>query len=206
MSGKLIPKTRRVHLSMQCIIRAGRARMYNYCPLWIHSLFVRSLHVHHSMINVHFEPWISCFILMITYELLHLALSPLSSLLVKLREKLPFTRGNAHEQLLTRCASRWDDWVSTDRLRKFTDENRELATTLRREAESAFRQRNAKPTSKRRGGSDRSSARGSEERQLSVPGRGTKRGRDNEIEKVCFVFFISSNISDDMRGFFKPAT
>lgn len=103
-------------------------------------------------------------------------------------EKSPFTRDNAHEQLLTRCASRWDDWVSTDRLRKFTDENRELATTLRREAESAFRQRNAKPTSKRRGGSDRSSARGSEERQLSVPGRGTKRGRDNEIEKVCFPF------------------
>lgn len=103
-------------------------------------------------------------------------------------EKLPLTRDNAHEQLLTRCASRWDDWVSTDRLRKFTDENRELATTLRREAESAFRQRNAKPTSKRRGGSDRSSARGSEERQLSVPGRGTKRGRDNEIEKVCFPF------------------
>ncbi|EYE99835.1 MRG family protein [Aspergillus ruber CBS 135680] len=81
--------------------------------------------------------------------------------------------------------STWDDWVPQDRLRKFTDENRELATTLRREAESAFRQRNAKPTpsSKRRGGSDRSSARGSEERQMSVPARGTKRGRDNEIEK-----------------------
>ena len=103
--------------------------------------------------------------------------------------KIAITPGNAHEPLLTRCASRWDDWVSTDRLRKFTDENRELATTLRREAESAFRQRNAKPTSKRRGGSDRSSARGSEERQLSVPGRGTKRGRDNEIEKVCFFLF-----------------
>lgn len=99
-------------------------------------------------------------------------------------------RGGAHELWLIGFASRWDDWVPQDRLRKFTDENRELATTLRREAESAFRQRNAKPTpsSKRRGGSDRSSARGSEERQMSVPARGTKRGRDNEIEKVCIIF------------------
>lgn len=37
-------------------------------------------------------------------------------------------------------------------------------------------------TGKRRGGSD--SGRGSEERQSSVPAKGTKRGRDNEIEKV----------------------
>ncbi|EEA20206.1 histone acetylase complex subunit MRG15-2 [Talaromyces marneffei ATCC 18224] len=36
-------------------------------------------------------------------------------------------------------------------------------------------------TLKRRGGSD--SGRGSEERQSSVPAKGTKRGRDNEIEK-----------------------
>lgn len=36
-------------------------------------------------------------------------------------------------------------------------------------------------TLKRRG-SD--SGRGSEERQSSVPAKGTKRGRDNEIEKV----------------------
>ncbi|KAI9931320.1 hypothetical protein ASPWEDRAFT_47450 [Aspergillus wentii DTO 134E9] len=77
----------------------------------------------------------------------------------------------------------WDDWVPQDRLRKFTEENRELATTLRREAEAAFRQRNTKAATKKRGGSDRSSARGSEERQTSVPARGTKRGRDNEVEK-----------------------
>ncbi|PYH80914.1 chromatin modification-related protein eaf3 [Aspergillus uvarum CBS 121591] len=77
----------------------------------------------------------------------------------------------------------WDDWVPQDRLRKFTDENRELATTLRREAEAAFRQKNVKPSVKKRGGSDRSSARDSEERQTSVPGRGTKRARENDIEK-----------------------
>jgi len=105
-------------------------------------------------------------------------------------------RGGALELELIGFASRWDDWVPQDRLRKFTDENRELATTLRREAESAFRQRNAKPaSSKRRGGSDRSSARGSEERQMSVPARGTKRGRENEIEKVC-IFLLTR----DCRG------
>jgi mortality factor 4-like protein 1 len=78
----------------------------------------------------------------------------------------------------------WDDWVPQDRLRKFTEENRELATTLRREAEAAFRQKSTKSSTKKKGGSDRSSARGSEERQMSVPGRGTKRARDNDIEKV----------------------
>lgn len=71
-----------------------------------------------------------------------------------------------------------------DRLRKLTDENRELATTLRREAEAAFRQKSTKTTLKRKAGSDRGSARDSEERQTSVPGRVTKRARDNEIEKV----------------------
>ncbi|KAL4803647.1 MRG-domain-containing protein [Aspergillus unguis] len=77
----------------------------------------------------------------------------------------------------------WDDWVPLDRLRKWTEENRELATTLRREAEAALRQKTTKTSVKKRGGSDRSSARGSEERQTSVPGRGTKRARDNDVEK-----------------------
>ena len=89
----------------------------------------------------------------------------------------------AHRELKLTLA-RWDDWVPQDRLRKFTDENRELATTLRREAEAAFRQKPNKAIMKKRGGSDRSSARGSEERQMSVPGRGTKRARENDIEKV----------------------
>ena len=93
----------------------------------------------------------------------------------------------------------WDDWVPQDRLRKFTEENRELAATLRREVESAFRQRSGqKGPSKKKGGSDRDSGRGSEERQSSVPARGNKRGRDNEIEKVricplfSFLFFSLS--------------
>lgn len=78
-----------------------------------------------------------------------------------------------------------------DRLRKFTEDNRELAATLRRDAEAASRKINPpKSATKKRGGSDRSSARGSEERQTSVPARGTKRGRENEIEKVNKIFYF----------------
>jgi MRG len=80
--------------------------------------------------------------------------------------------------------SSWDDWVPQDRLRKLTDDNKELAANLRREIVQPVAPKSvAKPTSKsRRGGSDR----GSEERNSSIPAgsRGTKRGRDNDIEKV----------------------
>lgn len=55
---------------------------------------------------------------------------------------------------------------------------------IRREAEGAVRQKNAK-SSKRRGGSDNGSVRDSEE--PSASGRGTKRARDNDIEKVRYV-------------------
>ncbi|CAG8904645.1 unnamed protein product [Penicillium egyptiacum] len=76
----------------------------------------------------------------------------------------------------------WDDWVMEDRLRKHTEDNRELANNLRREAEASFRLKSTKTTAKKRAGSDRDSVRDSEERG-SVPGRGTKRARDSEIEK-----------------------
>ncbi|OKL59843.1 Chromatin modification-related protein eaf3 [Talaromyces atroroseus] len=77
----------------------------------------------------------------------------------------------------------WDDWVPLERLRKFTEENRELASQIRREmtAQMWAKPNLASKTGKKRGGSD--SGRGSEERQSSVPAKGTKRGRDNEIEK-----------------------
>lgn len=86
---------------------------------------------------------------------------------------------------------RWDDWVPQDRLRKLTDENKELAQNLKKEMD-ALRQRTAPPkaittsTKKKAAGSDLSSGRGSEERHSSLPatGRGQKRGRDYEIEKV----------------------
>ena len=82
----------------------------------------------------------------------------------------------------------WDDWVPQDRLRKLTDDNKELAANLRREL-TAQLTRPAKPTpnaKSRKQGSEFGSLRGSEERHSSVPAgaRGTKRGRDNDIEKV----------------------
>ena len=86
--------------------------------------------------------------------------------------------------ILTELIYRWDDWVVEDRLRKLTDENRELATHIRREAESSQRLKNAKGPSKKRAMSDRSSVRDSEERGNSTSGRPNKRVRENEIEKV----------------------
>lgn len=102
-------------------------------------------------------------------------------------------RGVKRVQTLTSHFNSWDDWVPQDRLRKFTEENRELASTLRRDAEAAFRHRTGqKPLSRKRGGSD--SGRGSEERQSSVPARGNKRGRDNEIEKVRVHDLVAAEI------------
>ena len=71
-----------------------------------------------------------------------------------------------------------------DRLRKATEDNRELAATLRRDAEAASRRTHKSSGKKKGASSDLSSTRGSEERQSSVPARGTKRARDAEIEKV----------------------
>ena len=89
----------------------------------------------------------------------------------------------------------WDDWVPQDRLRKFTEENKELAKSLKKEKDS-HRQRTAPKavtvaSKKKAAGSDLSSNRGSEERHSSVPvtGRGQKRGRDYEIEKVGRLYF-----------------
>jgi len=79
--------------------------------------------------------------------------------------------------------------VPSDRLRKYTEENKELAQNLKKEMD-ALRHRPAPKatasTKKKNAGSDLSSTRGSEERHSSVPvtGRGQKRGRDFEIEKV----------------------
>lgn len=80
--------------------------------------------------------------------------------------------------------------MSQDRLRKLTDDNRELAANLRRELTQQAAPKSAiKPsatTKHRKSQSELGSGRGSEERHSSVPAgvRGTKRGRDNDIEKV----------------------
>jgi mortality factor 4-like protein 1 len=89
--------------------------------------------------------------------------------------------------------------VPQDRLRKLTDDNRELAANLKRDLVQPQPTRTStKPgSSSRRGkgqGSDLGSGRGSEERHSSVPagGRGTKRGKDNDVEKVGSLLFIYS--------------
>ncbi|EEP80284.1 hypothetical protein UREG_05126 [Uncinocarpus reesii 1704] len=66
----------------------------------------------------------------------------------------------------------WDDWVAQDRLRKYNDENRELAATLRRQAEAAMRSRTKSGKKK----AADAASRASEDR----PSR--KRGRETEIE------------------------
>lgn len=81
-----------------------------------------------------------------------------------------------------------------DRLRKLTDENIELARNLKKEMDLVTKRTASKPitasSKKKAAGSDLSSTRGSEERHSSVPatGRGQKRGRDFEIEKVGDAF------------------
>ena len=103
--------------------------------------------------------------------------------------------------------TRWDDWVPQDRLRKLTEDNRELAASLRRDAmQSESRQRNPKSVaSSKKGrtqGSELGSGRGSEERHSSVPagGRGTKREKDNDIEKVAIFDFLAPRRSSRMHS------
>ncbi|ORY11653.1 MRG-domain-containing protein [Clohesyomyces aquaticus] len=78
----------------------------------------------------------------------------------------------------------WDDWVPEDRLRKLTQENRELANNLRHEVLAAQRAAKAPPAASKK--KTQGSARGSEERQTSVTAagpRGQKRYRDQDLEK-----------------------
>ncbi|KAJ6113943.1 Chromatin modification-related protein eaf3 [Penicillium sp. IBT 18751x] len=105
--------------------------------------------------------------------------------ILEVRLKDPSDKKSPHEYLVhyKGWKNTWDDWVLEDRLRKASDENRELASNLRRDVEQSARKQ-AKPASKKRAMSDRSSVRDSEERGASVPGRGGKRARgENDIEK-----------------------
>lgn len=100
-----------------------------------------------------------------------------------------------------------------ERLRKLTEENKELAANLKKDMDVQRRAATGKPTpappaaaNKRRGGDlTGSSARGSEDRSSAVPPpgpRGTKRGREIEgIDKVCLN--LISIIS--LRGFWEGA-
>lgn len=83
----------------------------------------------------------------------------------------------------------WDDWVSQDRIRKFTDDNKQLAAQLQQAARlrTAGGSKSAKKAIGKAAGpgdSEMSSARGSEERAAtnSFAGRGKRGGRDYELE------------------------
>ncbi|KAL8661734.1 MAG: hypothetical protein Q9168_008357 [Polycauliona sp. 1 TL-2023] len=79
----------------------------------------------------------------------------------------------------------WDDTVDDERLRKMNDENREMANALRRTYHESVQKPVKATAAKKRGQhSDFGSARGSEERNGSMPitGRGQKRARNTEID------------------------
>lgn len=107
------------------------------------------------------------------------------------------TRSHRDKQPANQSYHRWDDWVPQERLRKLTEENKELAANLKKDMEAQRRAATGKPAStshkKRPFGSDvtGSSARGSEDRSSAAPQgpRGQKRGREIEgIDKVCTKF------------------
>ncbi|RKF56653.1 Chromatin modification-related protein eaf3 [Erysiphe neolycopersici] len=89
---------------------------------------------------------------------------------------------------------RWDDWVLQDRIRKFTDENKEIAAQLHNQMKVtksnqqklALNKPGKRAVGGRVAGSDLSSTRGSEERNTSVTTaqsiRGPRRNRDYELE------------------------
>ena len=90
----------------------------------------------------------------------------------------------------------WDDWVPQDRLRKFTDENKELAANLHNQMKELQRETRAPKSGLKKGGrangSDFSSARGSEERHTSMAAQsgrgGPRRNRDYDLEPVSISY------------------
>ncbi|KAI1427988.1 chromo domain-like protein [Xylaria sp. FL1777] len=89
--------------------------------------------------------------------------------------------------------SSWDDWVTHDRIRKLTEDNKQLATQLVQARSRAPGSKGAKKGAKATG-SEMSSARGSEERAAassSFAGRGPRRGRDYELETVSSLFYCT---------------
>lgn len=105
--------------------------------------------------------------------------------------------------------SSWDDWVPQDRVRKFTDENKDLAAQLLAQFKMLQSGKTAKQSAKKLGpatssrggapnGSDMSSARGSEERgaaAATTTGRGPRRARDYELEQVSLVAVLLDAVS-----------
>ena len=86
----------------------------------------------------------------------------------------------------------WDDWVPQDRVRKYSEENKELAAQLHVQMKTLQQKQTSSAKAAKKGGrangSDFSSARGSEERNLSTAAQGGRGGqrknRDYELETV----------------------
>lgn len=97
--------------------------------------------------------------------------------------------GQNHDFLLNQTdeGPSWDDWVPQSRLRKYSEENLELAKMLKRELDNQRTQ--TKPATDKRAsivkkqGRD-SSARISENLSPAPQVAAKKRGRDNETERV----------------------
>lgn len=100
--------------------------------------------------------------------------------------------------------TQWDDWVPQDRVRKFNDENRELAAQLHNQMKS-LQQKGPKTIGGKKGnmknGSDFSTPRGSEERHTAQMGRGRGRNRDYDLEHVSKPNSVSSALSCNYPSF-----
>ncbi|KAM0286113.1 hypothetical protein ACHAQH_001121 [Verticillium albo-atrum] len=82
----------------------------------------------------------------------------------------------------------WDDWVAPDRIRKFTESNKELAAQLHAQMKNLQKSTSKLPKKGLRpNGTD--SARGSEERGASLfaTSRGPRRTRDYELETLASI-------------------
>lgn len=122
------------------------------------------------------------------------------------RAQWPTYIGGTSNAANTICLYSWDDWVPQDRVRKFTEENKQLAAQLH-EQMKALQGKPAPSASKsakskgRANGSDFSSARGSEERGSMAAqggGRAPRRLRDYDLEQVCeFSVFALFTVSTD---------
>ncbi|KAH6666495.1 MRG-domain-containing protein [Plectosphaerella plurivora] len=75
----------------------------------------------------------------------------------------------------------WDDWVAVDRIRKFTEQNKELAAQLQSQMRSLQKSTSKLPKKGLRANGTES-ARGSEERTSSFLSRGPARGRTRDYE------------------------
>lgn len=81
--------------------------------------------------------------------------------------------------------STWDDWVAVDRIRKFSEPNKELAAQLHVQMRNLQKSSSKMPKKGLRANGTES-ARGSEERTsgLFSAGRGPRRARDYDLEQV----------------------